>query len=264
MTSLLIAIRAEWVKQRTLPGTAWLCLGAAVATIAISTIVAGATHTSAAGDPGAAGPDPTRLALTGVLLGQAVIAVIAVLAVGEEYGTGMIRTTIAAIPRRSHVLAAKAAVVTGLTAAAGIVAVAGCLVAGRLLLPAAGIGPGHGYPLVSIGDGPTLRAAAGSVFYLVLIGLLTVGITMAIRDTPVSIGVVLGLLYLPLLLVQAVGEPLRRHLEQIAPMTAGLAVQATTNLHRQALSPWAGIGVLATWAVGALVLGGLALRYRDA
>ena len=55
-----------------------------------------------------------------------------------------------------------------------------------------------------------------------------------------------------------------RHLQQIGPMTAGLAIQATTGLNSLPISPWAGLGVLAAWAAGALLLGGLLLRLRDA
>jgi ABC-2 type transport system permease protein len=259
MTALPAAVHAEWIKQRTVPATGWLCLGVAAATVATSFLLVATTHTSGGGDPGATGPDPTKLALTGILIGQAIVVVLAVLVVGEEYGTGMIRTSVAAVPRRLHLLAAKAIVVTVPVAVVAAVAVAGCLTAGRLLLP----GAAHGYPPISIGDGATQRAAAGSVLYLILIGLLTIGVTTAIRDTAASIGAVLGLLYLPLMLIQAVNDPLRRHLEQIAPMTAGLAIQATVNLHRQPLGPWAGIGVLAAWTVGALLVGGAVLRHRD-
>ena len=53
-------------------------------------------------------------------------------------------------------------------------------------------------------------------------------------------------------------------LEQIGPMTAGLAIQATTGLSRLPISPWAGLAVLAAWAGGALLIGGLVLRLRDA
>jgi ABC-2 type transport system permease protein len=132
------------------------------------------------------------------------------------------------------------------------------------MLPADGLNSAHGYALVSITDGPTQRAAAGSVLYLVLIALLSLGVATAIRDTAVSIGVVLSLLYLPPIIAQAVADPWRRHLLQIAPMTAGLAIQATTNLLTVPISPWAGLGVLAVWAMGALLVGGLLLRLRDA
>jgi ABC-2 type transport system permease protein len=98
---------------------------------------------------------------------------------------------------------------------------------------------------VSISQGSTLRATVGSVIYLVLIALLSLGVVTAIRDTAVSIGAVLGILYLPPILAQAVSDPLRRHLEQIAPMTAGLAIQATTNLRSLPHCPLGG-----TWRPG--------------
>jgi ABC-2 type transport system permease protein len=253
------ALRAEWTKLRTLPTTGWLLIGVVILTVAVSVAVAAATHQSSGG-----GQDPTKLALTGIDLGQAVVAVLAVLTISEEYGTGMIRTSLTAIPRRLALLVAKAANVASLTLVAGIFAVAGCLLAGRLMLPAAGLDPTHGYALVSISHSPTLRAAAGSVLYLVLIALLSLGVATAIRDTAVSTGAVLALLYLPPILAQAITDPLRRHLQQIAPMSAGLAIQATSNLPALPIAPWAGLGVLAAWAVASLLIGGLLLRLRDA
>jgi ABC-2 type transport system permease protein len=108
------ALRAEWTKLRTLPGTGWLLLGAVAATVTISaTVSASLSCTSTA----ACHPDITKLSLTGTYLGQAIVAIVAVLAVSGEYGTGMIRTTLAAMPRRTTVLAAKAAVVTAVTLA---------------------------------------------------------------------------------------------------------------------------------------------------
>jgi ABC-2 type transport system permease protein len=103
------------------------------------------------------------------------------------------------------------------------------------------------------------------VLYLVLITLLSLGVATAIRDTGASIGAMLGLLYLPPIAAQLVQDPTwRRHLEQIAPMTAGLAIQATTNLHSQPIAPWAGLGVLAAWVIASLLAGGLLLKLRDA
>jgi ABC-2 type transport system permease protein len=80
----------------------------------------------------------------------------------------------------------------------------------------------------------------------------------------VSIGAVLGLLYLFPIAASAVSPHWQRHIEQIGPMTAGLAIQATTGLRSLPISPWAGLGVLAAWAAAALLAGGLLLRYRDA
>ena len=254
------ALRAEWIKLRTLTSTAWLLIGAVAVTVGVSAAIAADTHQSSGGS----GQDPTKLALTGIDLGQAVVAVLAVLAISEEYGTGMIRATLAAIPHRLTVLGAKAANLVVLTLAASVPAVAGCLLAGRLMLALDGLGPAHGYALVSIAHPATLRAASGSVIYLSLIALLALGVATTVRDTAVSIGIVLALLYLPLLLAQAVSDPLRRHIEQVAPMTAGLAIQATTDLRNQPISPWTGLGVLAAWAAACLLIGGLLLLRRDA
>jgi ABC-2 type transport system permease protein len=102
------------------------------------------------------------------------------------------------------------------------------------------------------------------VRYLVLIALLGLGIAAALRDSAVSIGVVLGLLFLFPIISRAVGDAdLRRHLDQISPMTAGMYVEATTNLRSLPLSPWQGLGVLAAWAAAALLAGGLLLTLRD-
>jgi ABC-2 type transport system permease protein len=255
------ALNAEWTKARTLASTGWLLLAAIAATVAVSTAVAAAVTCPA----GNCAEDPAKISLTGVYLGQAVVVILAVLTISGEYSTGMIRVTLAAMPGRPTVLAAKAAILTGLVLAAGAVAVLGCLLAGQMILPGHGIGPAHGYPSLSLGDGPVLRATAGTVVYLALVALLSLGAAAAVRDSGTAIGVVLGLLYLfPIVGAVLGGSPLARHLQQIGPMTAGLAIQATTGLRHLPISPWAGLGVLAAWAAAALLAGGLVLCLRDA
>ncbi len=254
-------LRAEWTKLRTAPGTIWLLLAVVGLTVALSAAAAAAARCPAVG----CGQDPARISLTGIGLGQAVVAIVAVLVIGGEYSTGMIRTTLAAMPRRLTVLGAKAAVVTGLVLAAGTVAVLGSLLAGRFILPGHGFTAAHGFPPLSLGDGPVLRAAAGSVLYLALIALLSLGAATAVRDSAVAIGLVLGLLYLFPVVAALVGDKhLQRHLLQAAPMTAGLDIQVTTGLRSLPLGPWTGLGVLAAWSAGALLAGGLLLRLRDA
>ena len=256
------ALHAEWTKLRTLPDAGWLLLGVVAATVIISaTVSAAVSCTSAA----ACHVDITKLSLTGTYLSQAIVAILAVLAVSGEYGTGMIATTLAAMPHRTTVLAAKAAVVTAVTLAAGIPAVLGSVLAGRLILPGHGYTPANGYPVLSLADGTVLRAVAGTVVYLALIALLSLGVAVAVRDAAVAIGVVLGLLYLFPILIQVVGSPgVARRLEQIGPMTAGLEIQASTGLRHLPIAPWAGLGVLAAWAAAALLAGALLLRLRDA
>lgn len=279
LTTFGDALHAEWTKLRTVAGTAWLLAAAVVLTVGLS--AASAAEVTCDG-PGC-GEDPGKVGLLGVMLGQAVVAVLAVLAVGEEYGTGMIRVTFAAMPRREAVLAAKALVVAALTGAAGVVAVAGSAVVALVLMPGNGFTPANGYGHADAGThagthtigthagaaqlitAATTRAAFGSVLYLILVALLAVGVTALLRDSAAAIGAVLGLLYLFPVVALVISNPdWHRHAEQIAPMQAGLAIQNTIDLAHQPLSPWQGIGVLAVWAFGALAVGGFAMRVRDA
>jgi ABC-2 type transport system permease protein len=256
-------MHAEWTKLRTVPGTTWLLAGVVVATVGVSAAAVAATKcASGLGCPA----DTTKLSLTGVYLGQAVVAILAVLAVGNEYSTGMIRVTLAAMPRRLTVLAAKAVIVGTLALVGGAIAIGGSLLAGRLILPGNGFATAHGYTALSLAHGPTLRAACGSVLYLALIAMLSLGIATAVRDSAVSIGLSLGVLYLPpILIALTVTNPVWLHrLQRYTPMTAGLTIQNTTGLHGLPITPWAGLGVLALWAAAALLIGGLLLRARDA
>jgi ABC-2 type transport system permease protein len=262
LAGLRAALHAEWTKLRTVAGPAWLLAGTVAVTVAVS---AAATAPARCPSGTACPVDTTKLSLTGIQAGQAVVAILAVLAISGEYSTGMIRITLAAMPRRSAVLAAKAVILAALVLAAGAVAVGGSVLAGRILLPGHGFTAARGFPLESLADGPTLRAAAGSVLYLALIALLSLGIATVIRETAAATGVVLGLLYLSPIIIGVVTDPVWSHrLERYAPMSAGLTIQDTTSLRGLPISPWGGLGVLAAWAAAALLAGGLLLRWRDA
>jgi ABC-2 type transport system permease protein len=256
------ALRAEWTKLRTVTGPAWLLAAMAALTIGVSTAADAATRCPF----GACNEDTGKLTLTGIQLGQAVVAILAVLVISNEYSTGMIKVTLTAMPRRGVVLAAKAILVTGLVLVAGGVAALGSLLAGRLILPGHGFTAARGAVVLSLGDGTVLRATAGAVLYLALIALLSLGVAALVRDPAVAIGVVLALLYLfPIIAQAASADPAwQRHLEQIGPMEAGLAIEATTGLRSLPIGPWAGLGVLAAWAAAALLGGALVLRWRDA
>jgi ABC-2 type transport system permease protein len=255
------ALHAEWTKLRTVPGPGWLLLAAIMLTAAVGALAANAVTCPAGGCQ----IDPAKVSLTGIYVGQTIVAILATAAVSGEYSTGMIRLTLTATPRRWLVLAAKTAVVGTATLATGAVAVLASVLVGRLLLDQHGIDPAHGYQALSLADGTVLRAAAGSALYLALIALLGLGVAAAVRDSAVSIGVVLGLLYLFPIVASVVGDAdWKRHLDQISPMTAGMYIQATTDLRSLPLAPWQGLGVLAAWAAGALLAGGLLLYLRDA
>jgi len=224
------ALHAEWTKLRTVASPWWLLLAMIAATVALS--AGGSSVVSC--EP--AGCDVTKYGLIGVKLGQALVAVLAVLVISSEYSSGMIRTSLTAVPRRATVFAAKAVTLTGVVAVAGTIAVLGSLLAGRLILPR----QAYGHPSASL-----LRATASSVLYLILIALLSLGVAVVVREAATSIGMILGLLYLPPILTQAIGNPRWQELvQQVAPTSGGL-------------------GVTAGWASAAVVSGVLLLRARD-
>jgi ABC-2 type transport system permease protein len=248
------ALRAECSKMWSDPFAVWVYAGLFVLSVAVSAVTIGTSRCAATG----CGQDPARLSLAGVYLGQAVAAVAGVLAIGGEYSTGMISVTLTAMPRRGRVLAAKALVLAGPVLAASALAVAASMLAGALILP------GHGFTRRFDLAGPEMwRAACFAILYLTLVALLGLGVTAAVRDAAVGTGAVLGLLYLFPVMALAAGHSLQRRLEQIGPMSAGTDSMATASPGLP-LSPWQGLGVVALWAAGALILGGLALRTRDA
>lgn len=254
------AVHAEWTKLRTVPSTGWLL----IALIAL-TVGASAMASAIVKCPATCSADTTKLSLTGIVLGQAAVAGLAVTFVTAEYGTGMIRVSLAATPRRSVLLAAKAVVVAAVVLAAGTISVLGSVLAGRMLLPGNGFDAANGFTALSIFHGPTLRAAAGSVLYLVLIGLLTLGASTALRDSGLVTAVVLGVLYVvPLIGDVMLNAVWQRRLERFEPTNAGMAIQATRNVSGLPIGPWPGLGVLGLWAAAALAAGWIVLRLRDA
>ncbi|RKN43002.1 ABC transporter permease [Streptomyces hoynatensis] len=259
------ALRAEWTKLWTVPSTGWLLPAVVLLTVGAGAAAMAAVDVSQCPSPAECFEDTTRLSLDGVRLGQAAVAVLAVLVITGEYGTGLMGLTLAAFPRRVPVLLAKAGVLAAAVAVAGTVAVLGSLAAGRGILPAGGFTAANGYPGLSLADGPTLRAAVGTVLYLVLVALLALGVGAVVRDTAAALTLVLSLLYLAPVLASLMGDQRwRERIEEFSPMPAGLAIQSTRGLDRLPIAPWPGLGVLLAYSAAALLLGTLLLARRDA
>ena len=257
------ALRMEWTKLRTVPGTAWSLVALAGCTLSVGVL---ALWTLDAGQCGqACDVDTAKLSLTGVYLGQIAVVALAVTAVTSEYETLMVRTTLAASPRRGRLLAAKAAVVGAVVLGVALATVLGALLASRFLLPHAGFDAASGFPPPSLADAATRRAFLGTALYFGLVALLGVGAGAALRHTAGAVVAVLGLLYVAPILAQYVTDPeWREWLAKATPMTAGLSIQATRHLDALAIGPWPGLGVLAAYAGGALVLGAAVMLLRDA
>jgi ABC-2 type transport system permease protein len=249
------AIHAEWTKLRTVVSTPWLVLAIAGFTVAVGALSTWSVDSSFCPSPAGCDADTVRLSLTGVYVGQIAVAVLAALAITTEYDTNLIRSTLAADPRRIEVIAAKTTVVTASVLGASLLGVTGTWLAARLILA---IPP-------SLAEEPTLRAYAGTVLYCGLIGLLGLGVGLAVRHTAGALAAVMAILFVSPVVASLISdEHWRERVMKYSPMTAGLAIQATRRLGDLPIGPWAGLGVLAGYAAAALVLGTVLFRLRDA
>jgi len=256
---------AEWVKLRTLPSSGWLLLAFATAIVALGAAVTSTVDVSQCPSPTECFEDTTKLSLSGVWVGQVAAVVVGSLAITNEYGTGMIHTSLTAIPQRGRLLAGKAAVVVGATLLAATIGVLASLLAARNILPGNGFNAANGYPALSLADEPTLRAATGTVAYLGLLALLALGIGAMIRDSAVAIIATITLLFGAPLVASMISDPVwLERLERYSPLSAGLAVQATRDLDSLPIGPLAGLGVTAAYAAAAYVAALVVLRLRDA
>src|SRR5947209_18059925 len=185
---LLDVLRSEWTKLRSVRSTFWTLLAAAAVTIGLGAVLSvfyiNNYTTMSAADR--AGFEPTSYALSGLFLAQLAIGVLGALVITGEYGSGMIRTTFAAVPQRRLVLGAKAVVFTAVTLVPGVVS---CLVG--FFFSQAILSSHH--LQTTIGAPGVLRAVIGRRLYLAVLGLLAFRIGAIIRHTPRAISPVLGL-----------------------------------------------------------------------
>jgi hypothetical protein len=168
----------------------------------------------------------------------------------------MIRASLAAVPGRSLVLAAKTAVIGAATFVVAIIASLLAFLIGQAALTSHHFG-------VSLSSPGALRAVIGGGLYLALVALLGVGLGFMIRSTGGALAALFGLLLVLPLLADALPRSIQNDVQKFLPLDAGSAIMNTLP-QPDSLSPWAGIGVFAIYVAVALGVGLVMLRRRDA
>ena len=244
------AARMEWIKLRSLRST-WWTLAATIAAAAGIAVAVGVNTEDAAADL-------TNNALAGISAGLLLTGILGVVTATAEHSSGTIQSTLAAIPNRPLVLAAKAAVFGTAALAAGEAAAFVAFFAGRAALPAGMPGPALGQPGV-------LRAVVlGGAGYC-LIGLLGLGLGAVVRHTALAVGLLVGGVYVVAQLGAALAPVLMPYLPIAVVANSLTVVQPGMAIGEvRFLSPWAGLGVLAVYAAVALGAGAWLLAERDA
>ncbi|MGO9857538.1 MAG: ABC transporter permease [Acidimicrobiales bacterium] len=245
------SVRAEWTKLVTLRSTWWALLVALAGTVLVSFLSTnGARHQSASFYQNF---DPTNAALAGFALASLVIGILSVLSMSGEYGSGTIRSSLAATPRRGEFFGAKAIVMGSLALVLGLVLSFLSFFVGQAVLSGAA-------PTATLGDPGVLRALVESGAFLALLALFGMGIGATIRHSAGAIAAFVGCtLLLPILLHNVDGDPSRF----MPAMLLGNSVAAVVPVF-DALSSTAAILLMAFYAAVALAVGGTLLARRDA
>lgn len=250
------AIRSEWIKLVSLRSS-WITFAAAVvAIVGLGVLVSYVTNTHWAHmrPQERAHFDPVGRSLGGVDLAQLAVGVLGVLVVTGEYATGMIRSSLMAVPHRLPVLGAKLAV---FTAATFVLALPSALVAfllGQHLLGA------HG---TTLGAPHVLRSVIGVALYLTVVAALAVGLGFLLRSTAGGIATLVALLLVLPGVARLLPDTWQPHVLPYLPSNAGAGVYAVQP-EPGMLSTWTGFAVFCAWAVALLALGAAVLQRRDA
>lgn len=258
-------LRSEFTKIRSVRSTYWSLLALVVVTIgfgALSSVGAAqhASHLSASGRAKFLVTfDPTQQSLAGLILGQLIIAVLGTLTVTSEYSTGMIRTSLTVMPRRSTLFAAKGLVFAAVALVTGLVASFISFFLGQAIMSGQHIS-------VTLGDPNVLRAVIGGGLFLAVCGMLAYGLGAVLRHTAGAITATIALLFVTFILVNLLPSSWQNQIDKWIPFNAGSQIWAT-NAHaaHPAMFPaWTGFAVFSAYAAIAVTAGLILFRKRDA
>lgn len=192
----------------------------------------------------------------GLSFAQLPLAVLGVLVITSEYTTGMIRSSLLAVPRRTPMLAAKAAIFAVVAFASGELLAFASVPIGQAMI-------GSRVP-ESLSDPATLRAAFGAGLYLAVLGLFSLAVGAMVRHTAAAITAIIVIFVAFGDLSQLLPGTVGKHINAYMPANAGILITHVRQQAADLLSPWQGFGVLCLWTVVLLAAAGFLLTRRDA
>ncbi len=275
------AMAAEWTKLWSVRSTTWTLVATGAAVVGLCILGTATVNSSEIIG------DPTRRSLIGIFLGQLIFGVLGVLVMSAEYGTGTIRATLSAVPRRPVVLSAKilvfgaVAVVVSEIFTFSAFGIGQAMLAARKPSSAAIVQPAQQFGVkiphniqaalsngsASLGQPGVLRAVVGAGLYLALLGLLALGLATIIRHTAGAISAFVGVVLVLPLIVQALPTSISNALARYLPANIGLVMLSTHGAPDRvgpAFSPWVGFALLALYTGVILGIGCWVLVRRDA
>ncbi|MFJ7064967.1 ABC transporter permease subunit [Streptomyces sp. NPDC101115] len=259
MAAASAVLQSEWTKIRTVSSTVWTLTSALVVTVAMSAALSALIRSTFddLSEVERATFDPTFVSFSGMVLGQLAMVVFGVLVVGTEYSSGMIRTSLAAVPQRATFLFSKIAVAGGLALLVGLVTSFLSFFLGQALL---------GEHRTTIGADNVLRAVVGAGLYMALIALFSMGVATMLRSSMLSLGILVPFFFLISQILSAV--PKAKEVARYFPDQAGSKIMQVVpdalGSEKAPYGPWGGLGIMLIWVAAALAGGYLVLKHRDA
>ncbi len=255
-------MRGEWIKLLSLRSTWWV-LAIAVALMTLFALGQAMSLDLLAESPEAAALGVihgAEIVSGGYPLGTVTIAVLGVLLITGEYSTGMIRSTLTAVPTRVPVLAAKAIALMVLTVVTSVVSLALASLVTRFLLAEHDLVP-------ALNDAQTWQVYGGVAYFLIAAALFALGIGTLLRSTAGTVTIALTVLLLLPGILSIITLDWVENIVTYLPMPAAaafLTVSDSTLTDSSDLTPWTGVLVVAAYAVIPMVAAAGMLRRRDA
>ncbi len=248
-------LAAEWTKIRTVRSTTWTLASLVVASIGLTALVCMSVASELASDN--AGEPAGAFVTWGLMFGQIAALVLGVIVATSEYSSGMIRTTLAAAPRRMSMLVAKTVVLGGLLLVLGTITTVGSYLAGNFFLDAEGAG-------LALDDPGVLRTLIGGGLYLSVLGIFGLALGMVMRHTAGAVTVGLALIFVVGNLVALLPGAMGEWLTKLMPGNAGSAIANVESFNPNLLEPWTGFAVFSGQTLLLLIVAGVLFARRDA
>jgi ABC-2 type transport system permease protein len=248
-------LRSELCKLRSVRSTFWTLLAAVVFNVGLAALLAIVLPGRLSAHEQAT-IDSIRLSLGGLHLSQIAIGLLGVLVITSEYGTGMIRASLSAVPQRRLMLAAKTIVLAVTALVVGIASSFAAYFVFQVSLSGGGLRS-------EIGDPGVLRAMTGGGLYPAVLGLLGLGLGAIIRSSAGAVAALFGMLFVPQLVMTLLPQSWQDTVGPYLPMQAGTAIYIVRH-DPGFLGAWSGFGVFCLYAAVALGAGFVLINHRDA
>lgn len=251
------ATRSELIKLGTVRSTGWVLLLAALSIIGLGVINAIGILVQLRQQPDSqpATLDPAGAALSGLGAALVAVAALGILSVTADYSSGMIKTTIAAVPRRAYLVIARTAALLGYVVPVAVGSTLITFVANKMILSAVGL-------TISFTDPGVARAVVGGGLYLAVLAVFTAGLGWLLRSTAGALVTWLALWIVPTLMIMLFPPSIAEPVGPWLPANVGTAIYQFAGVSGTAA--WSSLAVFAGYGLVLMVLATVLLRRRDA